>query len=75
MNVGRGVVVHRMAQGEMEGGGGLPVFRIIMSFKRVYHDGVLLLVLVGLRCFLYMSSAGLVVVLVPGCCWASAFSV
>ena len=30
----------------------------------------------GLHCFLRLSSAGLIVVLVPGCCWAwSAFSV
>ena len=34
------------------------------------------LVSLGLHCFLRMSSAGLIIVLLPGCCWAcSAFSV
>ena len=36
----------------------------------------LMLVSLGLHCFLPCSSAALIVVLVPGCCWAySAFSV
>ena len=34
------------------------------------------LVSLGLHCFLQLSSAGLIVVLVPGCCWPdSAFPV
>ena len=34
------------------------------------------LVLLGLHCFLRLCAAGLIAVLIPGCCWAySAFSV
>ena len=34
------------------------------------------LVSLDLHCFMRLSSAGLIVVLIPGCCWASsAFSV
>ena len=34
------------------------------------------LVSLGLHCFLRLTSAGLIFVLIPGCCWAcSAFSV